>query len=257
MLLFPFARRSLLLGSLLLGLASCGTTQPVADDPTPTPNAADLETDPSATPTVPPGQLDRDADGKNAADGPIEAAPNATVRDGVRVLSCQTTGGLVNDPNGPLNIRSEPDASADNVVGTVPDGAPVSIVGERDNWWQLDAPTAGWVSQNLVESYCNEKIARIELPPNADSVTLRDRFVGTGYHHYQLDARAGQRLTIEAIDDSPLPFVLTPDDRDLTEGAPNAAVALWSGQLPADGDYTLVFDSNFRGYAYEVEVEVR
>ena len=172
-------------------------------------------------------------------------------------MSCQTSSGLVNDPNAPLNVRSAPDTSVENVVGSLDDGVLVSIVGDRDNWWQIDAPEAGWVSKNLIDSTCNEKIARIELPPNAASVTLSDRFFGTGYHHYQLTARAGQKLTLEALNEtSPLPFVLTADDRDITNGIANTNAMRWSGTLPEDGDYTIVFDSNFRGYTYEIMLSV-
>ncbi|MGD1901487.1 MAG: SH3 domain-containing protein [Geitlerinemataceae cyanobacterium] len=270
-------RRSLSLGSLLLVLASCASVEP-PDTEAPDPQASAPADVAIPEATVPPGEVDR-GDGSNSNASPsadLDVAPNSSApapntatnratadgasnadSDGVRVLSCQIGGGLVNDPDGPLNIRSSPDATANNVVGTVADGAPVSIVGAQDNWWQIDAPTAGWVSKNLVDSACNEKIARIELPEGRDNVTFGDRFIGTGYHHYEFDARAGQRLALEATGESPLPFVLAPDEREITDGAANGGARLWSGELPEDGQYTLVFDSNFRGYTYEVTLEIR
>jgi hypothetical protein len=250
-------------GLLLLTLASCSPTVPPPESSTNTPDTAATDR-PSAIPEpgestssiAPPGQTDRDQSSKP---DPIAAAPNsAATADSIRILSCKTSGGLVNDPNGPLNVRSAPDTGSDNVVGSIADGAPVSIVGDRGNWWQIDAPETGWVSKNLIDSTCNEKIARIEFSPNTASVTLSDRFLGTGYHHYLLEARAGQELTIEALDDaSPLPFVIAPDDRDITDGVGNTNATQWSGTLPEDGDYTLVFDSNFRGYTYEVMLNVK
>jgi hypothetical protein len=251
-------------GLLLLTLTGCSPAAPPAainpnnpNNPnTPPPPPPNTLVEPGQSTATPPGQTDRDP---SAPTTPIAAAPNsATVTDTVRTLSCQTSSGLVNDPNAPLNVRSEPDTGSDNVVGSLADGALVSIVGDRGNWWQIDAPEAGWVSKNLIDSTCNEKIARIELPPNTTSVTLSDRFLGTGYHHYQFNARAGQSLTLEVLDEnSPLPFVLAPDDRDITEGLANTNATQWSGQLPETGDYTIVFDSNFRGYTYNVRLDIR
>ncbi len=251
-------------GLLLFTLASCGTASPPQDPSTSTPDPAatdrpsDLpEPGESTSSPTPSGQIDRDK--SSETDSPIAAAPNSTnAADNIRILSCQTSSGLVNDPNGPLNVRSAPDTGSDNVVGSIADGALVSIVGDRGNWWQIDAPETGWVSKNLIDSTCNEKIARIEFPPNTASVTLSDRFLGTGYHHYQLEARAGQELTLETLSDSsPLPFVIAPDDRDITDGVGNTNATQWSGKLPEDGDYTIVFDSNFRGYTYEVMLIVK
>jgi hypothetical protein len=250
-------------GLLLVTLAGCVTADP-PQAPSPAtldPITTDRPDEPpepgqSVSSPAPSGELDRNSSKTNS---PTVAAPNSTATaDSIRILSCQTSGGLVNDPDAPLNVRSAPETGSDNIVGSLADGALVSIVGDRGNWWQIDAPETGWVSKNLIDSTCNEKIARIEFPPNVTSVTLSDRFLGTGYHHYQLNARAGQELTLEVLNDrSPIPFVIAPDDRDITDGIGNTNATQWSGKLPIDGDYTLVFDSNFRGYTYEVRLNVK
>ncbi|TAF51119.1 MAG: hypothetical protein EAZ61_11295 [Oscillatoriales cyanobacterium] len=269
-MIFSFvSRHPVICGVLLLSLTSCSpsappaainpnTSNPPNSSATTAPTPANPITEPgqSTTATADPSPTDR---APSAATSPIAASPNsAPATDTIRTLSCQTSSGLVNDPNAPLNVRSEPDTGSDNVVGALADGALVSIVGERGNWWQIDAPEAGWVSKNLIDSTCNEKVARIELPPNTTQVTLSDRFLGTGYHHYQFNARAGQSVTLETLDaSSPLPFLLAPDDRDITEGVANTNATRWSGKLPATGDYTLVFDSNFRGYTYNVQLDIQ
>ncbi|NJN61031.1 MAG: SH3 domain-containing protein [Coleofasciculaceae cyanobacterium RL_1_1] len=249
-------------GLLLVTLAGCATADPPQAPSTTTrePIATDRpnelpEPGQSVSSSPSPGEIDRNS---SKTETPTPVAPNRTATDSIRVLSCQTSGGLVNDPNAPLNVRSAPDTGSDNIVGSLANGALVSIVGDRGNWWQIDAPETGWVSKNLIDSTCNEKIARIEFPPNITSITLSDRFLGTGYHHYQFEARAGQELTLEVLNDrSPIPFVIAPDDRDITNGIGNTNATQWSGKLPEDGDYTLVFDSNFRGYTYEVRLNVK
>jgi len=286
-------QRPIACGLLLLAIASCGNSSPSRSSGGNTPETAApsdaASTNPglSPPPLTPPGQVDRTQSttdsaarsSTNSDAAPIAAAPNSiapnsantdntntnnantdnteTKGESLRILSCQTRGGLVNDPNAPLNVRSAPDAGSANVVGSLENGALVSIVGDRGNWWQIDAPAAGWVSKNLIDSTCNEKTARIEFPANTMSVTLSDRFFGTGYHHYELQARAGQKLSLETLDEaSPLPFVLTASDQDLTNGIGNTKATRWSGTLPADGNYTIVFDSNFRGYAYNIMLSV-
>ena len=287
MTFFPLTRyryqHQLACGLLLLALVSCGNSSPPGDrsglPPDTLAPARTTSANPSpAPPTLtPPGQVDRsqptpdsvDQSSANPSANP-DAAPIAAPNypetgdtrttgqgDSLRLLSCQTSGGLVNDPNAPLNVRSTPDTGSENVVGSLENGALVSIVGDQGNWWQIEAPTAGWVSKTLIDSTCNEKIARIVFPANTMSVTLSVRFFGTGYHHYQLEARAGQKLTLEALDSSsPLPFVLNSNNQDLTDGIGSTRATRWSGTLPADGNYTIVFDSNFRGYAYNIILSV-
>ncbi|HEY9669142.1 MAG TPA: SH3 domain-containing protein, partial [Coleofasciculaceae cyanobacterium] len=65
--------------------------------------------------------------------------------------NCST---VVSDPESPLNVRSAPDDTLDNVVGTVEDGTPITVVNEQNGWLQISSPVQGWVSKNRTKTVC-------------------------------------------------------------------------------------------------------
>ncbi len=65
--------------------------------------------------------------------------------------NCST---VVSDPQPPLNVRSTPDDTQDNVVGTLEDGTPLSVVTEQNDWLQISSPLQGWVSKSRTKTVC-------------------------------------------------------------------------------------------------------
>ncbi|HEY9604194.1 MAG TPA: protein kinase [Allocoleopsis sp.] len=66
--------------------------------------------------------------------------------------NCST---VVSDPESPLNVRSAPDATQDNnVVSTLPDKTPISVVAEKDGWLEINSPVQGWVAKNRTKINC-------------------------------------------------------------------------------------------------------
>lgn len=162
----------------------------------------------------------------------------------------------VDDPTAPLNVRSRPEVAEGNIVGQLDDGTFVSVVGESDGWWEISDPESGWISKNLTDSSCNQMEARVTFPPNSVSVTLSDRLIGGGTHRYRLNALEGQTMTLRT-NEPPLPLVRSPNGSEITDGAGMGNPTTWSGELPATGEYVLEYPSNFRGYDYQTEVEIR
>ncbi|OAB57734.1 hypothetical protein AY600_05930 [Phormidium willei BDU 130791] len=163
----------------------------------------------------------------------------------------------VDDPNAPLNVRSQPEVTQGNVVGQLNDRAWVTIAGEDSGWWRISDPEPGWIAKSLTDSSCNELVAQLQFPAGATAVRLSDRLVGTGFHEYRLEARAQQTMTLTAMGDSPLPFVRAPNGREITEAASMRGRSTWRGELPSSGEYILEYNSNFQGFEYETEIEIR
>lgn len=95
---------------------------------------------------------------------PRPAAPSAQ--------SCKI---VVFDPKPPLNVRSTPVERSGNIVATLNNGDVLSVVGERDGWYEISAPAAGWVYQNLTNEVCDSSTptAVLSQRPLADP-TLPD-----------------------------------------------------------------------------------
>jgi hypothetical protein len=64
---------------------------------------------------------------------------------------CQT---LTADPKPPLNVRSSPEAAADNVISRIPNGTLLSVIDESEGWLQISSPVSGWVFQELTITTC-------------------------------------------------------------------------------------------------------
>lgn len=164
---------------------------------------------------------------------------------------------VVNDPDAPLRVRSTPDASANNIVGQLDNGTFVTVQGEANGWLQISEPVRGWISKKLTDGGCNQKVVQVTLPSGGASFQMTDRIVGTGSHRYQFSAAQGQTLAISS-QQGPLPFAIAPDGTELTNAAANTGnITSWQQVLPATGQYVLLLDSNFRGFSYDISVEVR
>ncbi|MDY6939866.1 MAG: SH3 domain-containing protein [Cyanobacteriota bacterium] len=229
---------------------------PVSQTPTPDPTASPTP-DPTAAPTPAPTPA------PNPAPNPVTEAPTTAEQPApepepqpadVRTISCITTTAIVDDPDAPLNVRSSPITG--DVVGKLDNGAIVNVEREADNWLQIDRPINGWISKNLTQSSCNQKVARVNFAGGTTVFTLDDRIVGTGNHQYLLEASQGQTLTLTA-QDGPLPYIIAPSGEEVTGGVGFTGASQWSGELPASGEYRIELTSNFRGFTYNTAVDLR
>lgn len=164
---------------------------------------------------------------------------------------------IVNDPNPPLNVRSTPRVTSNNIVGRIPNGTRVSIVGEQNGWFQINSPVRGWIAKNRTRSSCTQMRVRISFASGRNSATVSDRIVGGGEHQYFLRLPRNQTMTVTA-NKGPFPTIIAPDGRTLA-GDPytDADRTRWTGRLPASGDYTLQYESNGAGFEYGFTVQVR
>ncbi len=174
--------------------------------------------------------------------------------------NCKITAAIVSDPNPPANVRSSPEVTATNLLGTLTNGTYLSVTEEQNGWFKINSPVEGWVAKSITESSCSEITERIKFPPNGTSARVKGRIIGGGSHQYLLKASAGQTLTL-SVSEGALPFVFIPNDpnqqNDLTGGGHYTGLENWSGTLPTTGDYLLVLDSHFRGLTYDFLVEVK
>lgn len=245
-----------------VGIAMMQSKPPAPVEPSPTVTAASPSSPVRVTPTPDPLRPKPTA-APNSTSVPPAAPPAATTappsepaapaRPVLARESCVLTMAIVSDPNPPLNVRSSPSTSG-QVVGQLKNGTYVTVVNQKDGWLQISVPEQGWISQSQTERGCNQLTARIQFPTGADSAQIADRFVGTGSHRYLLNASQGQTISLTR-QDGVLPTVLTPDGKPLTPPALDNLTS-WKGKLPASGEYTLLLDSNYKGYDYAFQVRV-
>ncbi|MBW4519453.1 MAG: SH3 domain-containing protein [Scytolyngbya sp. HA4215-MV1] len=245
---------------------------PIAStSPTPTESASiSTSTSPSASPAIKTAPMQAGkpaASAANSASSPtsnsaanpvnnpdIAPAPSASAQR-IRV-ACETRMAIIADPNPPLNVRSTPDAENSKVVGTLPNNTFVTVVNQNTGWFQISDPIQGWIAKNRTESSCNQKVEKIQFGKGSNSAVIRDRFIGTGSHEYILQAQQGQTMTLY-VSEGPFPSVWTPDGKVFATDLGDKGRTNWSDQLPVDGNYKLVLESNFKGYDYSFEVEIR
>ncbi len=66
--------------------------------------------------------------------------------------NCQT---VATDPQPPLNVRSEPNAtSSQNIIGTVRNGTLLTVVTAEPGWLKITHPLSGWVYESLTFTRC-------------------------------------------------------------------------------------------------------
>lgn len=208
----------------------------------PAPAAPNSGSTNSGSPANPPAQPDA---------APTSAATAQRIR-----MECETRMAIVSDPNPPLNVRSSPDANNSQIVGALSNNTFVTVVNQNAGWFQISDPMQGWIAKNRTESGCNQKIEKIQFAKGGNSAVIRDRFIGTGSHEYRLQAQQGQTMTVY-VSEGPFPSVWTPDGKVFAEDRGDKGRTEWSDQLPATGNYKLVLESNFKGYDYSFEVEIR
>ncbi|MDY6804423.1 MAG: SH3 domain-containing protein [Cyanobacteriota bacterium] len=178
---------------------------------------------------------------------------------------CVLNQARVSDPDPPLNVRNEPNVKTSEVIGTVDNGRFLSVKDEKNGWLQVsyqssEAEVSGWVAKNRTETTCNYKKQQINFPEGGGSVQISDRHIGAGSHEYVFNASEGQTLTV-TVKKGALPFIHPPNDpnrqQDLSGGGHYTPKKNVTVELPATGDYLLTFDSNFKGYDYDILVELQ
>jgi len=230
----------------MLCLACSPTTPPTESETNTTGDATTSETN-TPVPVAP-------------ASVPMSTPPTAESNE----ETCKKMEAVVSDPNPPTNIRSTPEVTDNNIVGQLDNGTRLSVKDEQDNWLQVstvgnDESLEGWVSKSVSESGCSEKTERITIPSDSNSVTISDRFIGTGSHEYIINATAGQTMIVTSIS-GPFPFIFSPNDPNrqtmLADQAGSPAPITWTTEISTSGDYILDMESNFRGYEYSFTVEL-
>jgi hypothetical protein len=226
------------------------TAQPQGQ-PFPNPREpANIPTSPSPSPT----RLGTTSTNNQTAEAKIDAPQ-----------FCELNQAIVADPDPPLNIRNQPNAATGLVIATVDNGRFLGVKDEKDGWLQVtykigEEELSGWVAKNRTETNCNYKKQQITFPGGEGLVEIRDRHIGGGSHEYIFSATAGQTLTVTAKN-GPLPFIFAPNDpnrqQDLSGGGHYSSQTNVTVELAATGNYLLMFDSNFKGYEYDVLVELR
>lgn len=208
--------------------------------------ASPLATPPTTTPSSP-----QSAPPEPTPVSGSESAPIASRQ----VKSCEMTMAKVNDPESPLNVRSQPTTEGSQIVGTLRNGEFVTVEREQDGWLQITVPMSGWIAKNRTESGCNQKLEQVSFAAGQDQITIRDRFIGTGSHRYVLQAKQGQTITVTR-EAGAFPAVIAPNGKYLTED-PDDRRSDWSGSATQTGDYIFQLDSNFRGYPYAFSVRIQ
>lgn len=249
----------------IVGVA-CGVMQSSSDNPS-APNASQSPIAQSSPATATPTgsapastQPNSSTSGTPAASESKQSTAEPSTDEpspGTRTLeSCVVRMAVVNDPNPPLNVRSDPSTTANNVVAQLKNGAMVTVVNEANGWLEIAEPK-GWISKQRTQHGCNQKVERVRFGTGGTSATITDQFIGTGSHRYIFTASKGQTMTVTGKT-GPFPFVIAPGGKPLVGGTPgDEDRTRWTGQLPQSGEYAIELDSNFRGYDYSFTVTVQ
>jgi hypothetical protein len=224
------------------------SSAPVASSPTLTPESSPK---PLSSPIATPQSIPQ----SSSPTPEVSPASKPAAKPSRTVEKCVVRMAKVNDPESPLNIRSNPNASS-KIVGQLPNGAFVDVKDEQDGWYSITGETPGWIAKSRTESNCGEKVERIEFGKGQDSIKIRDRFIGVGSHQYRLNLSKGQKLTVTR-DREVFPRIVAPNGKDLIDYRELEAKENWTGELPETGNYEIVFESNFKGYEYGVLIEVQ
>ena len=170
---------------------------------------------------------------------------------------CKISMAVITDRNPPLNVRSSPKVADGNIVGQLKNDTFVIVADEQNGWLRITDPVAGWIAKNRTKSSCPLVKQRINFLPGGNEAIVKGRIVGGGSHTYLIKANKGQTLTVRNHQQV-FPLILTPEGK-LLGIDPNAAGPKneWTGQVPANGDYTLQLDSNYKGFDYEFSVQVK
>lgn len=236
--------------ALLPLVASCSS----APQSSPKAPASIIATQPSPQSTASPAVPQSIPSQSTSIETPSE--PNASpTQASRRVEKCTVRMARVNDPESPLNVRSSPNAaSKENIVGQLKNGTYVDIEDEQNGWYKITGETPGWIAKSKTDRSCTEKIERVEFGKGQTSFKIVDRFIGVGTHTYRVNLVQGQSLTVTR-DREVFPRIVGPSGQDLASFDENRTT--WTGEIPTTGDYSIVFESNYKGYDYAVSVEAR
>lgn len=61
---------------------------------------------------------------------------------------------VVFDSESPLNVRSIPDTKQGQIVGSLANGTPLTVIAEQNGWLQISSPVQGWVSKKRTKTAC-------------------------------------------------------------------------------------------------------
>jgi Bacterial SH3 domain len=164
---------------------------------------------------------------------------------------CDTSMAKVSDPNPPLNVRSAPDTSSNNITGKLQNGTYVTIEDETPDWYRIKSPTPGWIAKSKTVHACTEKRQQLTLLPTQ---TIRGEFIGSGHHDYPLPLKSGQVLTLTPSK-GPRPGLIDPNGKVLQPMSEEISAIVFNPQI--DGDYTVYLESRFKGYGYEFAIDVK
>ncbi len=152
----------------------------------------------------------------------------------------------------PITVHSSPHETPDNVLGTLANGTFVAIAQAQADWWEITEPAHGWIPKRATQSAYSHKVEQVEL--GGQTLTICDRFIGTGNHQYRVLAQAGQTLTVIHLA-GPSPRLLSPSGRQQCPINDKRDRRIF--ELTTSGEYTLELESNFRGYDYGFTVALR
>jgi hypothetical protein len=247
---------TLIAGICLLLNTACASQLPTkSSQPTNTPVAQSFNTLPRVTPTP---SITTSA---SVTQTSPPSTPQAKENISAVVITapdsgCRISQAKVADPDGSVNVRSTPEVTNNNIVGQLKNNAFVSVKAEQNGWFNITEPT-GWIAKNSTKYSCAQVKETITLPPGGSEAIIKGEIIGGGSHTYQLQANQGQTLTV--INHKGLfPMIIDPNGKILI-GDPYKDVNRkeWTGQLPASGNYTFQFDSNFKGFEYDFSVQVK
>jgi len=187
-----------------------------------------------------------------AGNQPLTPLAQAAAR---KVESCLIQTAIINDPNPPLNVRSAPTTQSSRVLTQLKNGTIVTVTEEKEGWFRISVPIKGWLAKQRTVYSCNQKVERVTVA-STTPMTIADRFIGGGTHKYRLSANKGQKLTI-IRKNGPFPTLIAPDGKILVGTPDDEDRPQWSGQLAQTGDYVMRLDSNFKGYQYAFQVELK
>ncbi len=76
--------------------------------------------------------------------------------------NCQT---VVTDPKPPLNVRSAPMVSENNVIAKVGNGTVLAVTGSDAGWLRIQSPQKGWVHGDLTAMVCGGQPVSVAQKP--------------------------------------------------------------------------------------------
>jgi len=232
---------------------SLNTLPTVTPTPSITTSASVTQTSPPSTPQV-SSPIPQPSTTKTVTPQPKEniSAVVITAPDS----GCRISQATIADPDGSINVRSTPETTNNNIVGQLNNNSFVSVKAEQNGWFNIDKP-AGWIAKNRTKYSCSQVKETINFPPGGSEAIIKGEIIGGGTHSYQLQAHQGQ--TLRVINHHGLfPMIIDPNGKILIGNPytdPNRKE--WTAQLPASGNYTFQFDSNFKGFDYDFSVQVK